>query len=129
MPFMPMDHNRCDRNLYCLWVACRFMICSSTQTRKSCYECFNFSCLRSGSPTLHSGNRPSPTECMSSIFVILKLIALIKKLRYMAASKQASKHTHAREQCSPASVGLAQARPNNGSHRRVNTLQAVFLGQ
>ena len=30
----------------------------------------------------------------------------------MAASKQASKHTHAREQCSPASVVLAQARPN-----------------
>ena len=31
----------------------------------------------------------------------------------MAASKQASKHTHARVQCSPASVGLAQARPND----------------
>ena len=30
----------------------------------------------------------------------------------MAASKQASKHTHVRTQCSPASVGLAQARPN-----------------
>ena len=30
----------------------------------------------------------------------------------MAASKQASKHTHARGQCSNASVGLAQARPN-----------------
>ena len=28
------------------------------------------------------------------------------------ASKQASKHTHASAQCSPASVGLAQARPN-----------------
>ena len=31
----------------------------------------------------------------------------------MAASKQASKHIHAREQYSPASVGLAQARPNH----------------
>ena len=30
------------------------------------------------------------------------------------ASKQASKHTHARAQCSPASVGLAQAHPNQG---------------
>ena len=30
----------------------------------------------------------------------------------MAASKQASKHTHACAQCSPASVGLAQACPN-----------------
>ena len=30
----------------------------------------------------------------------------------MAASKQTSKHTHARVQCSPASVGLNQARPN-----------------
>ena len=33
----------------------------------------------------------------------------------MAASKQASKHTHARAQCSPASVGLAQARPNKST--------------
>ena len=30
----------------------------------------------------------------------------------MAASKQASKHAHACAQCSPASVVLAQARPN-----------------
>ena len=30
----------------------------------------------------------------------------------MAASKQTFKHTHARAQCSNASVGLAQARPN-----------------
>ena len=28
------------------------------------------------------------------------------------ASKQASKHTHARAQCSPTIVGLAKARPN-----------------
>ena len=33
-------------------------------------------------------------------------------LQYMAANKQASKHTHIRAQCSPASVGLAQAHPN-----------------
>ena len=32
------------------------------------------------------------------------------------AIKQASKHTHARAQCSPASVGLAQARPNKYDH-------------
>ena len=31
----------------------------------------------------------------------------------MAASKQANKHTHARAQCSHASVGLAQACPND----------------
>ena len=37
----------------------------------------------------------------------------------MAKSKQASKHAHARVQCSPGSVGLAQARPNNCcSHRK-----------
>jgi len=30
----------------------------------------------------------------------------------MAASKQASKHRHARAQCSNTSVGLAQAPPN-----------------
>ena len=42
------DLNHCDRNLYCLWVACRSMICSSKQTRRSCYACFNFSHLHSG---------------------------------------------------------------------------------
>ena len=31
----------------------------------------------------------------------------------MATSKQASRHTHAHAQCTRASVGLAQARPNN----------------
>ena len=31
----------------------------------------------------------------------------------MASRNQASKHTHARAQCSHASVGLAQAHPNN----------------
>ena len=30
----------------------------------------------------------------------------------MAASKPADRHTHTRVQCSPASVRLAQARPN-----------------
>ena len=30
----------------------------------------------------------------------------------MAASKQASKHTYARAQCSHTSVGFTQARPN-----------------
>ena len=50
----------------------------------------------------------------------------------MAASKQASKHTHAHVQCSPTSVGLAQARPNyidevtlsnwKGSYKRYLTI-------
>ena len=31
----------------------------------------------------------------------------------MAANRQTYRHTHARAQCSHASVGLAQARPNN----------------
>ena len=37
----------------------------------------------------------------------------------MAASKQASKQAniHTREQCSPASVGLAQARPNQPAYK------------
>ena len=40
------------------------------------------------------------------------------------ASKQASKHTHTHAQCSPTSVGLAQARPNE-SH----ALQAGMSAQ
>ena len=43
----------------------------------------------------------------------------------MAASKQASKHTHARAQCSPASVGLAQARPNNQKKKKVQIIHSL----
>ena len=37
------------------------------------------------------------------------------KFTVSGRSKQASKHTHARAQCSHASVGLAQARPSKWS--------------
>ena len=48
------------------------MICSRTyKWEVSCHVCFNFSRLCSRSPMLHSGNSPLPTECVSSIFVIL----------------------------------------------------------
>ena len=42
------------------------------------------------------------------------------------ASKQASKHTHARAQCSHANVGLAHARPNKQvkQHDYVTSLQS-----
>ena len=40
--------------------------------------------------------------------------------------KQASKHTHARAQCSHASVGLAQVRPNNSFLRMVLHIQGWF---
>ena len=46
----------------------------------------------------------------------------------MAASKQASKHAHARAQCSPASVGLAQARPNQITHDPHTTVDNPWLG-
>ena len=63
----------------------------------SCHACFNFSRLCSGSPTLHSGNSPSPTECMSSVFIILKFNRAHLGI-WPQASKQASKqadiHTH-----------------------------------
>ena len=41
----------------------------------------------------------------------------------MATSKQASKHTHAHAQCSPASVGLTQGRPNN-----IKSLGTLHIG-
>ena len=48
----------------------------------------------------------------------------------MAASKQASKqtfkHTHAQAQCSNASVGLAQACPNQ-KHYRTMGCAAVYI--
>ena len=42
------------------------------------------------------------------------------------ASKQASKHTHARAQCSNPSVGLAQTRPNN-MHESINYACSCML--
>ena len=57
-------------------------------------------------PPLHSGNGNGPVKCMSSIFVFKRA-----HLKFtVCGRKQASKQ--ARVQCSPASVGLAQARPN-----------------
>ena len=47
------DLNHCAY-LYRLWAACRWWSVDA-QTR-SCYACFNFSCLCSGWPTLHSGS-------------------------------------------------------------------------
>ena len=60
------------------------------------------------------GNRRC-TLATSSISVILKIRAHLK-LSVSGRSKQASKHTHTRAQCTHASVGLAQARPNKLSH-------------
>ena len=48
----------------------------------------------------------------SSIFIILIFKHPHLNLRYMAASKQTNRHTHACVQCSNTSVGLAQAHPN-----------------
>ena len=81
------------------------MICSSTYEQGvSCHACFNFSRLHSGSPTLHTGNSPSPTIDLRNKHAHLKFTVY--------GRKQASKHTHTPAQCSSASVGLAQARPN-----------------
>ena len=43
------------------------------------------------------------------------------------ASKQASRHTHARVQCSHASVGLAQARPNQNGILKIVDAPLVAL--
>ena len=64
--------------------------------------------------------RPSPAPVFDRIYPIMwaghKAIKNWSRGRpgneAKQASKQPSKHTHARAQCSPASVGLAQARPN-----------------
>ena len=54
---------------------------------------------------------------MSLVFVILKFNHAHLKFTVYGC-KQASKHTHARAQCSSTSVGLAQARPNYQEHIR-----------
>ena len=43
--------------------------CTCEQSTRSKLSCvFNLSCLHSGSLTMHSGNIPSPTEFMSSVY-------------------------------------------------------------
>ena len=46
----------------------------------------------------------------------------------MAASKQASKHTHTLPQCNHASVGLAQACPNEATNH-INILLTDTMNQ
>ena len=53
------------------------------------------------------------------IFVILKYKCAHLKFS-VYGRKQTNRHTHARAQCSHASVGLAQARPNKPSWRGSN---------
>ena len=72
--------------------------------------CVHYSLRVSFTLTLRSGSSPSPTiDPRFSLCEILKHTHL-KFTVWPQASKQAS--THARAQCSHASVGLAQARPN-----------------
>ena len=72
---------------------------------------FNFSRLCSGSPTLHYGSS-SPLHGAFTCFHLRKMLECAH-LKFMVYCRgQANKHTHTRVQCSPASVGLAQAHLN-----------------
>ena len=65
------------------------MICSKQGV--SSYACFNFIHLNW---TLHSGNSPSSTECMSLIFVILKFNMFKIYSIWPHTNKQANIHTY-----------------------------------
>ena len=85
--------------LYCLWGTCRWWSVDA-QPEVSCHACFNFApgsrcCTQAVVCFVHDWDR-------SSINIWLR------SFRYVAASK----HVNTLPQCSPASVGLAQARPN-----------------
>ena len=60
VPFMPCMTGSTWSNLnhcsyfYRLWAACRWWLVEAQN--RSCYVWFNFSCLHSGLPTLHSGS-------------------------------------------------------------------------
>ena len=103
-----LDHRR-DRNLYYL----PLMICSSKEL--SCHAFFNVSHLRSGSPMLNSGN--SNSLHLRSAWTELDLRTKPRLFKIYSIWPQA--HTYicayvcvTLEQCSLASVGLAQAHPN-----------------
>ena len=70
----------------------------------SCYAC----ATRSFTTTLLSGSSPSPTIDPSPRFSLHEIFKHAH-LKFMVYGR---KHTHAHSQCSHASVGLAQARPN-----------------
>ena len=91
-----------------------FMICSSTYKQGvSCHACFNFSRFRFGPPTLPSGNSH---HLLSAWALDLRNIELyMRSFKIYGIWEQASKQTYAHARCSPASVGLTQARPNKMS--------------
>ena len=92
------------------------MICSEV----SCHACFNFSCLRCGSPTL----QPFPHELdLHTIFEC----AHLKFTVYEAVSKQTSIYTHTLAQCSSASVGLVQAHPSKPTCACTQSLLYILL--
>ena len=101
------------------------MICSSIQTR-SCYACFNFNCFRSGSPTLHSGNLwYMAASKQANIHTHARNAVLL--VWGEPGCKQASKHTHTCTQCIPSSVGLTQARPNKRDVADVIKIVPIFM--
>ena len=66
------------------------------------------------SPTLHSDNQTFTCFTMTDDIGLREIFEHAHlKFTVSGLSKQASKHTHACAQWSHASVGLAQARPNN----------------
>ena len=122
----------CILNLYSLRAACCWwLVCSCHDKQEvSCRACFNLSRLRSGcwrcslAVGLHC---PSPTLVLSAWYMRTLNFREIFKCAFKIYGiwPQASKHTHALPQFSHASVGLAQAHPNN-SRKILNILLKFY---
>ena len=119
---LPEANSTTVRDLYCLWVACTCLswsavaMCALTWvvyvSRASRQHC----ALAVALHRRHSGLGISSARKLRSVFMKYLKMRLFKNLRYMAASIHiyihTYIHTHNFRKCSHASVGLAQARPN-----------------
>ena len=104
----------------CKWSTVK-LVCYGPQLRylknkpcTSCHACFNFTRIHSGSPTLHSDSTLSYMLHDIDLCEIFECthLKLMVSVRSKQTNQQTNKHTHTHAQCGHASVGLAQARPN-----------------
>ena len=103
-------------NIICTVCEQPALVCHGPQL--PCVRSLELSSLRvSFMSTLRSGSSPSLTAGWAQDYPRMFSLCEIFKYAHLKFTvygrKQASKHTHAHVQCSPASVGLTQARPKH----------------
>ena len=103
---------------YYAWFVLSVSLLLSVMVR-SCHACVNFVPRVSFTSTLRSGSSPSPTRQRAGpawnhpwTFSLHEIFTCVHLKFTVYGRKQTDRHTHNFRNCSHASVGLAQARPN-----------------